>query len=490
MPQNPQDDVPPTTIPTVTSDTDGGKYATKPHDIETMPPGIPYIIGNEAAERFSFYGMNAILTVFMTKMLMDSAGVLDTLSDEGAKAAVGWFKAATYATPLVGAILADTLLGKYRTIMLLSLLYCAGHAVLALVDQPNLVGIQPRWILWIGLGLIACGAGGIKPCVSSHVGDQFGKRNQHLMSRVYGWFYFSINFGSTFATLLTPWLLTHKDFGPAYAFGIPGVLMALATFVFWMGRNKYIHVPPAGKKFFEETFSADGIRALLFLTPLLFLAAPFWSLFDQTHSAWVLQADKMDRTLIDGAAWGLGTWKLEPSASQLQATNPIMVMILVPLFTYLLYPFLDRYIKLTPLRKIGTGLFLAAISFAIVAHAESLIVQNGTTTVWWQILAYLVLTMGEVLLSITLLEFFYTQSPRSMKSVIMAIYLLSVSLGNIITAVVNMVIRRADGTLMLEGASYYLFFVALVVADLLLFLLWSQFYRGQTFIQGDDTPTH
>src|SRR5690606_12300273 len=114
-----------------------------------------------------------------------------------------------------------------------------------------------------------------------------------------------------------------------------------------------------------------------------------------------------------------------------------------------LYPFVDKFVKVTPLRKIGTGLALAALSFAIVAHAESLIVQGQTPSAWWQVLAYLVLTSGEVMLSITLLEFFYTQAPRSMKSVIMAVYLLSVSLGNIITAVVNMIME--NGSLQLDG---------------------------------------
>ena len=89
-------------------------------------------------------------------------------------------------------------------------------------------------MLGLGLALIALGAGGIKPCVSAHVGDQFGKQNKHLITKVFGWFYFSINFGSTVSMPLTPWLLEH--YGPGWAFGVPGILMAIATFVFWLGR--------------------------------------------------------------------------------------------------------------------------------------------------------------------------------------------------------------------------------------------------------------
>ena len=158
-----------------------------------MPSGIPYIVGNEAAERFSFYGMKAILFVYMTKYLVNAMGQPDLMSSESAREAVHWFVASAYFFPLAGAILSDSLLGKYRTIFWLSLVYCLGH--LALATIPGRVG------LLAGLTLIAIGAGGIKPCVSAHVGDQFSERNQGLLPRVYSWFYFSINLAHSFRPL-------------------------------------------------------------------------------------------------------------------------------------------------------------------------------------------------------------------------------------------------------------------------------------------------
>ena len=145
-----------------------------------MPPGIPYIVGNEAAERFSFYGMRAILVVFMTQYLRDSSGSLATMSDAEASTWYHLFLSSNYFFPVFGAILADAFLGKYRTIFWLSILYCFGHLALALDDT--------RLGLGLGLTLIALGAGGIKPCVSANVGDQFGQTNQHLLSRAFGWF--------------------------------------------------------------------------------------------------------------------------------------------------------------------------------------------------------------------------------------------------------------------------------------------------------------
>jgi POT family proton-dependent oligopeptide transporter len=458
------------------------KYRTTPYDIKTMPPGIPYIIGNEAAERFSFYGMKAILTVFMTKFLVDAMGQPDHMSPEQAKATMGWFVAAVYATPFLGAILSDTILGKYRTIISLSLFYCVGHAVLAGMEVNWGPNIQPRWILFAGLAFIAFGAGGIKPCVSAHVGDQFGRHNQELLPRIFGWFYFSINFGSTFSTLLTPVLLDW--YGPGWAFGIPGILMGLATLVFWMGRNKFVHIPPAGSKFFTETIGPDGLRALINLIPLLVFVAPFWSLFDQTASAWVIQAEMMNRTFID-IHLGSTHVVIAPSPAQLQAVNPILVMLFIPLFAYVIYPFVGRFLTITPLRKLGVGFFLAALSFVIPALLEAKISSGETPHAIWQIFAYVILTASEILVSITTLEFFYTQAPRRMKSFLMAFQLLAVSLGNVFTAIVNSVIERPDGSLLLEGASYYWFFVGVMFVSTLLFILWSQFYRGQTYIQGE-----
>ena len=163
------------------------------------------------------------------------------------------------AAAILGALLSDILLGKYLTIMILSIVYCIGHGALALMGLGE--GIDPGWMLFLGLGLISFGSGGIKPCVSAHVGDQFGASNGHMLSKIFGWFYFSINVGAFVSTLLTPWFL--EWYGPHLAFGVPGVLMCIATFLFWCGRKKFVHVPAGGMKWFRETFSWQGISAIL-----------------------------------------------------------------------------------------------------------------------------------------------------------------------------------------------------------------------------------
>ena len=524
---------------------------TAPVNSTKMPTGIPFIIGNEAAERFSFYGMKTILAVFMTQYLMSSSGTPAFLNESDARENVAWFVASAYFFPIIGALIADALLGKYLTIILLSMVYCLGHAALACIDLPPAMlqaSFEPKTWLIAGLLLIAIGAGGIKPCVSAHVGDQFSQGNKHLLTRVFGWFYFSINFGSFFSTLLTPILLKH--YGAGWAFGVPGVLMAIATLVFWLGRHRYAHIPPKGFGFVKELVSKEGLSTIGRLCVIYIFVAVFWSLYDQTGGAWVLQAGQMDRQFL-GFDW------LE---SQIQAINPLLILIYIPLFSYLIYPFIGRVVTLTPLRKIGAGLFLTVLAFAVSATAQARIdaeqarfqgqvapmvasasidytatilalqnVERNSTAamittllaeekpqgdVWntkvstaiakggiaisadgtshnaqwpsigWQILAYVIITLAEVLVSVTCLEFSYTQAPPKLKSFVRSLYLLSVSAGNVLVALVNRYTVDAAGNSTLEGEAYYWFFTYLGLGAAVVFLVVSKFYKGKEHIQS------
>lgn len=460
---------------TISTASTPGKYLTTPVASTDMPKGIPYIVGNEAAERFSYYGLLAILAVFLTDHLRDSSGNPAPLSENVANEWQHYFMAAVYFFPIVGAVISDWLLGKYRTIISVSILYVIGHAVLAVMDFPHITGIDPKYLLAVGLGLIAVGAGGIKPCVSAHVGDQFGDRNKQLITKAFGWFYFSVNLGATASMLLTPWLLA--NYGPGWAFGVPGIAMAIAAIVFWLGRYKFVHIPPGGSTFFTETFSEDGRRAIANLIPLYIFIIPFWCLFDQTHSAWVHQAKEMN----------LMGFNPKTLPAQMQVVNSFMVLTFIPLFTYGIYPLLGRWFEVTPLRKIGIGLFTTAASFVVASMIQESIDSGGAPNIAWQVLAYALITSAEIMVSITGLEFSYTQAPRKMKSFIMGVFMLSITAGNLFTAWVNRIIaeQKAAGSSSLDGANYYWFFTGVMLAAAVLFVLWSQFYRGQTYIQGE-----
>ncbi|MCF6312285.1 MAG: MFS transporter [Verrucomicrobiales bacterium] len=397
-------------------------YRTSPKATTGMPSGIAHIIANEAAERFSFYGMRTILAIFMVNYLWLMGDTPDKpMSDVEATEKFHYFVSLVYLTPLLGALLADVFFGKYRVIVVLSIVYCLGHASLALM------GMAGETTMWLGLGLwlIALGSGGIKPCVSAHVGDQFGSENRHLVPQIFNWFYWSINLGAFLSTLLTPWLL--EWYGPHWAFGVPGILMALATILFWVGRWKFVHIPPKGVLFIRELFTWTSLKAILKLCSIYAFVAVFWSLFDQSGSSWVLQAENMDRQFL-GIHW---------LPSQIQALNPILILTFIPLFSYVVYPLIDKIFPLTALRKISIGLFLMVISFALVSIAQEKIDAGGSPSISWQLVAFIALTASEIMVSIVCLEFSYTQAPKSMKSLIMALFLFAVSLGNIVTAQIN-----------------------------------------------------
>jgi POT family proton-dependent oligopeptide transporter len=291
------------------------------------------------------------------------------------------------------------------------------------------------------------------------------------MSKIYGWFYFSINAGSVLSNFFIP--ILYKDYGASVAFGVPGILMALATFIFWLGRKKYIKVPPSGvsfdaKKFREGLAAAGKVLVVFAFIPL------FWAMWDQNLAEWVLQAGKLDLTLWEG-------FTVLPQ--QVQLANPVFLVSFLPIFTYGIYPALEKMgLKLTPLRKIGAGLFLTAASFVIIAQVQDSIDAGGHPSVWKQIFAYLVLAWSEILVWVTCLEYAYTNSPKYMKSTMAAIGLLTVSLGNYCVALMNESISKGGYFAKFQGADYYWLFVKLMFIEAIIFMLVSKFIKEKRYV--------
>lgn len=459
-----------------------------------MPRQIPFIIANEGCERFSFYGMRNILTPFLVSSLLLYAPEAERAGL--AKEVFHTFVIGVYFFPLLGGWISDRFFGKYHTIFWLSLLYCAGHACLSIFES-NRTGF------YTGLFLIALGSGGIKPLVSAFVGDQFDQTNKQLARLVYDAFYWIINFGSFFASLLMPIFL--KKYGPAVAFGIPGILMFIATVIFWAGRRRYVHIPPEPPNphaplrvartallaavpgqgrpglilavtgvllamaalasmralgfvsslclalVFVLAFggwgaglqlerargthpdeAVDGLRSVLRILIIFALVTPFWSLFDQKASTWVLQADRMTKP----------SWF---QSAQMQALNPLLVMILIPFNNLVLYPLLKRLgMNPTPLRRMGTGIAFSGLAWIAAAWLQMGLDAGRATSITWQILPYALLTFGEVLVSATGLEFAYSQAPTRLKGVIMSFWNLSVTVGNLWVLLVNTTVRQKE----------------------------------------------
>lgn len=542
------------------------------------PPQIKFIVGNEACERFSYYGITGILAGYITDAV--TAGGLG-MEKDSATAIIHFFKFGNYFMPLFGAWLSDKLIGRYHTILWVSLVYCLGNGVLACS------GFAPDAHMRIvclaaGLGLIAFGSGGIKPCVSAFMGDQFKPEQSHLLQKAYGAFYWSINFGSFFSFLVVPWVQSKWSY--AAAFGVPGVLMALATLIFWSGTRYYTRKPTNRETkhagFFTVFWSAfrasrstpwmallnifttialpvlimalmiwvffarDGgtftqtlgwislslvgiwyllviglsvlrktglpesflqqasafhnekeITAARSLSPILFIFAfvpVFWTLFDQTNSTWVMQGMQMDAYNLP-KFWfptfdGISQWlhhsasspfqqiTLSIGAEQMQSANPAIVMVLVPLFTLLIYPRIGKFAS--PLKRMSYGMFIAAGSYLVVAALQKQIESGAHFCVLWQAVPYFILTTAEVLFSTTGLEFAFREAAPEMKSAVMSFWLLTVSMGNLIVTTITKLFASGGAH---EEASVsthrFLQYAGLTFVVAILFTIVAAFYE-------------
>ena len=437
-----------------------------------FPRALPFIIGSEVAERFSYYGMMTILPTFLVAQFFNPThSVLLTAGAEArANALVHSFSALGYALPVVGALLADWVLGKYRVILYLSILYCGGHVLLSAFNN-DLSGFR------LGLLVVAMGMGGIKSSVTANLGDQFTPANAVLLPKAYGWFQMSIDVGAALATILTPLLYQH--FGPAVAFGVPGLLMATAALTFWAGRRRYVRVPPIGVRAgLRQTFGPGEGRAALRRVAVVFAFVPvLWILNEQSSSEWVLQATHLNRELWPG---------FRPLAEQLQLSGILFGIGLNPLFTYKLYPALARRgLQPTPLRRMGAGMVIATLGVLIVGAIQTRVDAGGHPSAWWQILAYCVLVGGVIMVAITGLEYAYTHATRSLKSLTTSLWVLTIAAANFGLSLVNGSIARGGWLAGLHGANFYWFTAALMVVNVTLFALVASRLPEKTYVGAE-----
>ena len=335
---------------------------------------------------------------------------------------------------------------------------------------------------------------GIKPCVSSFGADQFTQGNihtteekderEHAITSFFHVFYFSINLGSTCSFIVTP--LLRRYAGYPIAFGVPAVLLAIATTIFWSARKQYYRVLPTGSvlnqfaivikaafkhkhlhkqrqqqqqqqqqqvlsqtddqshssssrplplplvshwldaALLDPTVTSEQVhntKSVMRVLPIFSILPVFWMLFDQQGSSWTLQAEEMER------------YGLQPE--QIQLVNPVFIMILLPFMDKVIYPWTARKgIGFTPLKRIGVGMLFSTAAFVCSWMVQSKIDdadEKNSVSLAWQLPQYFFISAGEVLISVTGLEFSYTQAPAKLKSVLTSLFLLSTAIGNLVT---------------------------------------------------------
>ena len=365
-----------------------------------FPLSVYFIVGNEFCERFAYYGMRAVLVLYLVFQL--------NLPEDNATAVFHLFIFLAYFMPIFGSMIADSYIGKFWTILVFSLIYAVGCVSISLSAIPcilgNIIGVR-LGLCFLGLILIALGTGGIKPCVSAFGGDQVKKGDKALLATFFSLFYFSINAGSLISIFLTP--ILRKDIqcfdSDCYAasFGVPAVLMMVSVLIFLAGSYLYVRVPPTGRNVYIQIASVMfyaiyervrqrksilkkkhwldwavpkyepslvlGVKAVVKVF-IMFLPLPiFWALFDQQGSRWLLQVARMDTSL--------GVVNVHPD--QVQIINPILILVCIPIFDKIIYPLVGKCgIKVTTLRKMTCGIFFAGVAFILSALVQ-IQVENG-----------------------------------------------------------------------------------------------------------------
>ncbi len=486
--------------------------------LKDMPRPVFFIIIMELCERFSYYGLRSILTKYLRYGL--------NFEENQAKAIYSYFTGFAYFMPIFGGFIADAVLGKFWTIFTFTLFYITGFITMAVTAIDHL-----RWGCFLALGLIAVGTGGIKPCVGAFGGEQLGSDNPALVSTYFHIFYFTINLGSVCSTLLTP--IIRKQFSFALAFAIPAGLLAIAILAFNLGRPWYNRTPPKGSvlakmlsvictarrekkrldttgeiinpqeiinqrrkrvhivngvesppmpdtephwldyaKLSKPAEDVDDTKKVWNLLPIFCALPIFWALFDQQGSSWVLQADKMNRVVFD----------IEILSEQVQALNAGFILMCVPIFDGIIYPFFrNRGFKVTHLSRMIVGMFFAGSAYLFAAWNDWAIAENGVGVVpiYKQLPQYLIMTVAEVLISVTGLDFAYTQAPKSAKATVSSLYLLTTATGDTLAGI-------AFSSLKIKPMYFSLMCSGLMGLNIIMFFFIARWYDNNVACYTED----
>ncbi|CAH1140864.1 unnamed protein product [Phyllotreta striolata] len=354
----------------------------------SYPTAVFCIIATEFCERFSFCGLRTILSLYLRNILL--------FSENAATVIYHVFIMVCYVVPMVGAFCADIYFGRYKTIRNFAFIYLIGNILMCIAAVPTL-GLPPTLFSAIGLSLIAIGTGGLKPCVAAFGAEQFAlPAQQDMLVHFFSIFYFTINLGGFVGMTLTPIMKKAvscfgEDTCYALGFGFPAALMMLSILLFVVGKSFYKLKPPKtnilleffkcawyalGMKVKRRTYSehwldnakgkfnAKLIEDMKIVCSILLLYTPlpiFWSLFDQQGSRWTFQASHMNGNVA-------GT---QITPDQMQVVNPVMVLMIIPVFDRVFYPCISKFnILENSLHRMALGGIIAGLAFLTAGLLE------------------------------------------------------------------------------------------------------------------------
>lgn len=377
------------------------------------PRGLSTLFLTEMWERFSYYGMRALLVLYMTQSL--------NFSDEKSVMIYGYYTSSVYFLPLFGGWIADKFFGAKRAVLVGGIIIACGHFSLAVTSLP---------FFYLGLVLVAVGTGLLKPNISAMVGDLY-EEDDGRRDAGFSIFYMGINLGAFIAPLVCGYLGQNINWHYGFAAAGIGMVLGLLQFVLSGDRLKNVGAPKTKQKddnryldTAAEKLTPDEIKRLIVIGILFFFSAIFWMAFEQAGSSLTLFADRLTRTNLFGYEFP-STW--------FQSVQPIFLFLLAPVFAALWLRWGNG--QPTSPRKFAFGLIFVGLGFVGIVYASTLTVA-GRVSPLWLIGLYLIHTFGELCLSPVGLSTVSKLAPARMVGLMMGVWFLSISLGSFLAGIV------------------------------------------------------
>jgi POT family proton-dependent oligopeptide transporter len=416
----------------------------------------------ELWERFAYYGMRALLILYLIDTTSGGLG----WSQEQASRLYGWYNGLAFLTPVAGGWLADRFLGTGRSLVIGGAIISLGHFALA---------FGPVWSFYLGLALIVVGTGFFKPNVYTMVGQLYGTGDPRRDAG-FTLYYMGINLGALFGPLVCAWLAANPRFGWSYAFGAAGVGVLIGlTFYIWTRADRLggIGLPPARRgrpegapSLFDVRLTRMERQRILALAIITVFVIFFWLAFEQVGSSLnVFAAERTDRSV---PGWLAGVLpRGEIPAAWFQAVNPLFVLLLAPLMA----SFWQRLGPRGPTSpaKMALGLVLLGVAYLVMVVASNPSDDRLSVSPWYLVAFYFVYSVGELCFLPVGFSFVGQAAPAKLASTIMGIWLTANFIANVLGGyVAGMVERIERGEIfrILGGqADFFLIFVVSCLAS-------------------------
>ena len=378
--------------------------------ISNHPDGLIILFLTELWERFSFYGMRAILVLYLVSETNAENPGLGWTNAEAIKL-YGWYTALVYLACVPGGIIADKFISSKKAVLYGGILLCLGHFSLA---------IESIIFFYCGLMFIVLGVGLLKPSISTLVGSLYSK-NDIKRDQGFTIFYIGINIGAFLASVIVGYV--GEVFGWHYGFSLAGIGMILGQICFIFGEKKITDSNKRKKSISYgklKKFEVDRIKLIIISSIILII---FWASFEQAGGLMNIFAyQKTDRFL--------DFFNFEIPASWFQSINPLMIILLGFYVSALWYYLEKKNIINSSIFKISIGIIIMGLGFVFMFLAALQFETSGKASMFWLILAYLFHTVGELCASPVILSYITKLSPKQIVSSIMGIYFAAIGIGN------------------------------------------------------------